>query len=107
MRALIDKLDDLPVATIGYVLGCLFGGLYLVVELLIGAGDLPADFTLTPGVYFAFVTGGGGLLSVGRGIVAGKRAEADGVLDDAELEDAHAAQRSRVGEGGAGGVPVG
>lgn len=106
LRDLIDKLDDLPVATLGYVLGCLFGGVYLVVELVVGAGDVPDDFTLTPAVYFAFVTAGGGVLGIGRGILGGKRADAEGALDDPELEDAHSEQRSRIGEGGAGGVPL-
>jgi hypothetical protein len=87
MSRLLDWLDDIPAATVGYYIGTVFGGIYLLVELLMGAGSVPEDFTLTPTAYFAFVTGGAGLLGIGRGIMAGKRAEAAAIVDsNAALE---------------------
>lgn len=101
LQRLFDKLDELGRGSVMLYLGAFFGGIYLVVQLVVGVEKIPNDFELTPAAYLAFLGGGGGLLSVGTAILKGKRAEAGVSGDDDELARLHAQEStSPVGSPG-------
>jgi type IV secretory pathway VirB2 component (pilin) len=54
----MQALNDLPVATIGYVIGCIVGGIVTILN------PAALDFE----TYFGFVVGGSAVLGIGRGI---------------------------------------
>lgn len=103
LQRLFDELDEIGKATALIYIGAFFGGLYLVVQLVVGVDSIPDDFELTPAEYLAFLGVGGGALGIGNGILKGKRAEADAGsnADDLELERLHAQEEtSNVGSAG-------
>jgi hypothetical protein len=76
MQQLLDAIERWGKgATLVYI-GAVVGGIYLIIELIVGVGDVPGDYTLTPTAYFAFLTGGGGIVSLANAALKGARVKA-------------------------------